>query len=102
MRPQRTSPRELPRRPPRPASVIVRKVSNAPDRDYVARQGSNSGDGGGERFEHRRHVMAVGMEKVGRARHDPDMAFPEDEVAAPKRRAWLDPMAQHALLHVGV
>jgi hypothetical protein len=40
-----------------------------------------------ERFGRDRHVKRIGVEEIARARHDADMALPEDEVAAAKRRA---------------
>ena len=46
-------------------------------------------------------MRAIGVQQSRRVAHDADMAFPEQEIAAP-RLIERNPFAQIALLHVGV
>ena len=58
----------------------------------------------GERLDLDRHVIGVGVEQLGRARHDADMPLPEHEVAAAKLGVPLpiDGTPELCRLHVGI
>jgi hypothetical protein len=54
------------------------------DAGNAAARGLDARDGAASIFDHRRHMVRVGVnDAVGVAR-DGDMAFPEDQVAAPQ------------------
>ena len=58
----------------------------------------------GEGLDLDRHVMRIGVEQVGRARHDADVTLPEHEIAAAELYAFppVDRLTQFCRLHVGV
>src|SRR5882757_8605213 len=89
----------------RPCGVAQSLASRQPlDRDNFAARGLDAGDDVADVFDHRCHVMGVGVDDGVAVAGDCDMAFPEDQIAAlqPFGFRRTQGAAETRLLHVAV